>query len=416
MERRVVVTGVGPVTPLGSGRDRFWQALLAGQSGVGPITLMDTTDYPVHIAAEVRDFSPEQYLDRKEARHMDRFTQLAVAAAQLALDDAGLDLDQTDRERAGVLIGSGIGGIQTLYEQMKALLERGPGRVSPYLVPMMILDMAAGQVSIRFGLKGPNSAAVSACASGNHAIGDAFKWIQRGQCEVMVTGGAEAAISTPALAGFSAAHALSTRNDEPERASRPFDRDRDGFVMGEGAGILVLESLEHARRRGARVYAEIVGYGSTGDACNVVAPEPNGEGACRAMAMALRDAGVTPAEVDYINAHGTSTQAGDVAETLAIKRLLGEAARKTAVSSTKSMTGHLLGAAGGVEAIATVLTLREGIAPPTINLEHEDPACDLDYLPNQARRGDYRVALSNSFGFGGHNAVLAFRRYEEGEG
>ncbi|MDI6870319.1 MAG: beta-ketoacyl-ACP synthase II [Bacillota bacterium] len=415
MKHRVVVTGLGPVTPLGLGRKVFWEALVGGKSGVGPITLMDTSDYPVHIAAEVKDFQPEQFLERREARHMDRFTQFAVAAAQLALDDSGLKLDRLDRERAGVLIGAGIGGIQTLYEQMRVLLERGPGRISPYLVPMMILDMAAGQVSIRFGFKGPNSAAVSACASASHAIGEAFKWIQRGECDVMVTGGAEAAISPPALAGFCAAHSLSTRNAEPERASRPFDRDRDGFVMGEGAGILILESLEHARARQARIYAEIIGYGSTGDAYNVVAPEPNGDGAYRAMAMALRDAGLSAAEVDYINAHGTATQVGDVAETLAIKRLLGGESR-ACVSSTKSMTGHLLGAAGGVEAIATVLTLYEGVAPPTINLENQDPACDLDCVPNVARWGDFRVALSNSFGFGGHNAVLAFRRWAEDEG
>ncbi|MGE5552371.1 MAG: beta-ketoacyl-ACP synthase II [Betaproteobacteria bacterium] len=412
MKQRVVVTGLGAVTPLGIGVQAFWEALTAGKSGAGPITLMDTSDYPVHIAAEVKGFEPERFLERKEARHMDRFAQFAVAAAQLALEDSGLNLENIDRERAGVVIGAGIGGIQTLHDQLKLLWERGPGRVSPYLVPMMILDMAAGQVSIRFGLKGPNSAAVSACASANHAIGDAFKWIQRGECDVMITGGAEAAISPPALAGFCAAQALSTRNSEPERASRPFDRDRDGFVMGEGAGILVLEGEEHARARGARIYAEIVGYGSTGDAYNIVAPEPHGEGAYRAMAMALRDAGLSPSEVDYINAHGTSTQAGDVAETLAIKRLLGNSPR-VCVSSTKSMTGHLLGAAGGVEAIASVLTLYEGVAPPTINLENPDPECDLDYVPNVARRGDFRVALSNSFGFGGHNAVLAFRKWAE---
>lgn len=412
MKRRVVVTGLGPVTPLGIGLSEFWQGLVDGRSGVGEITLMDTSDYPVHIAAEVKEFQPDKFLDRKEARHMDRFTQFAVVAAQLALEGSGLDLEQVDPERAGVLVGAGIGGIQTLFEQTKALLERGPGRVSPFLVPMMIPDMAAGQISIRFGFKGPNQAAVSACASANHAIGDAFKWIQYGKCDLMVTGGAEAAISPPALAGFSAAHALSARNDEPERASRPFDRERDGFVMGEGAGILILESLDHAIQRGATIYAEVVGYGSTGDAYNVVAPEPNGDGAFRAMRMALEDAGLTPDAVDYINAHGTSTPAGDIAETLAIKRLLGEAS-KACVSSTKSMTGHLLGAAGGIEAIAAVMALKEGIVPPTINLEYPDPQCDLDYVPGKARRGDFRVALSNSFGFGGHNAVLAFRRWEE---
>lgn len=411
MKQRVVVTGLGPVTPLGLGREAFWRALVAGKSGVGPITLIDSSRYPVHIAAEVKEFNPAEFMDRKEARHMDRFTQFAVAAAHLALQDARLDLERIDRERAGVLIGAGIGGIQTLFEQIKLLLERGPGRVSPFLVPMMIPDMAAGQVSIRYGLKGPNQAAVSACASGSHAIGDAFKWIQHGVCDLMVTGGAEAAISEPALAGFCAAHALSTRNEEPELASRPFDRDRDGFVMGEGAGILILESLEHACQRGATIYAEVVGYGSTGDAFNVVTPEPNGDGAYRAMRMALSDGGIAPDEVDYINAHGTSTQAGDVAETIAIKRLLGDSGR-ACVSSTKSMTGHLLGAAGGIEAIASVLTLKEGVAPPTINLVNPDPECDLDHVAQVARRGDFRVALSNSFGFGGHNAVLAFRRWE----
>lgn len=411
MKRRVVVTGLGAVTPLGLDWKSFWEGLIQGRSGVGEITLMDTTDYPVHIAAEVKGFDPEQYMERKEARQMDRFAQLGVAAAGQAVADSGLDLDRIDREKVGVIIGSGIGGIKTLFDQMKVLVERGPGRVRPFLVPMMIPDMAAGQVSIRFGFKGPNQSAVSACASANHSIGDAFKWIERGDCEVMVAGGAEGAISEPALSGFCAARALSTRNEEPQRASRPFDVGRDGFVMGEGAGILVLESLEHAQARGAHIYAELIGYGSSGDAYDVVAPHPQGEGAYRAMAMALRDAGLKPAEIDYINAHGTSTQAGDIAETLAIKRLLGEDGR-ACVSSTKSMTGHLLGAAGGVEAIAAVLALHDGIVPPTINLEEQDPHCDLDCVPNVARRGEFRVALSNAFGFGGHNAVLAFRRFE----
>ncbi|MGE5507916.1 MAG: beta-ketoacyl-ACP synthase II [Chitinophagales bacterium] len=411
MKRRVVITGLGAITPLGKDWKTFWQGLLQGQSGVGVITLMDTTNYPVHIAAEVQDFDPEQYMDRKEARQMDRFAQFAVAAALQAVADSGLDLEKVDKEKVGVIIGSGIGGIKTLFDQMKTLIERGPSRVRPFLVPMMIPDIAAGQVSIRFGFKGPNQAAVSACASANHAIGDAFKWIQRGECEVMVAGGTESAISEPALAGFCAARALSTRNDEPKRASRPFDQGRDGFVMGEGAGILILESLEHAQARGAHIYAEIVGYGSSGDAYDVVAPHPEGDGAYRAMAMALRDGDLRPEEVDYINAHGTSTQAGDIAETLAIRRVLGGAGH-ACVSSTKSMTGHLLGAAGGIEAIASIMALHDGIVPPTINLENQDPECDLDYVPNVARRGDFRVALSNSFGFGGHNAVLAFRKFE----
>ncbi|MCL6638016.1 MAG: beta-ketoacyl-ACP synthase II [Alicyclobacillus sp.] len=411
MQRRVVITGLGVVTPIGCDVPTFWANLVAGKSGVSRIDMFDTSEYPTKIAGIVRDFNPEQYIDRKEVRRLDRFTQFAVAAACQAIADAGLVITPENADRVGVYIGSGIGGIQTLLENYRTLLERGPRRVSPFVVPMMIANMASGQVSIMMGAKGPNSAAVSACATGTHAIGDAYKIIQRGAADVMIAGGAEAAIVDLALAGFSNAKALSTRNDEPERASRPFDRDRDGFVMGEGAGILVLESLEHALQRGARVRAEIIGYGMSGDAFHVTAPHPEGDGAYRAMVAALDDAGLQPEDVDYINAHGTSTDLGDMLETMAIKRAFGEHAYKLAVSSNKSMTGHLLGAAGGVEAVATVKTLEEGVLPPTINYETPDPQCDLDYVPNVARRADVRCALSNSLGFGGHNAVIALKRF-----
>ncbi|MCL6516448.1 beta-ketoacyl-ACP synthase II [Alicyclobacillus sp.] len=411
MKRRVVITGLGVVTPIGNDVPTFWHNLVEGRSGVSMIDRFDVTDYPTKFAAMVRDFDPEQYIEKKEARRLDRFTQFAIAATKQAVADAGIEIHEGNAERIGVYIGSGIGGIQTLLENYRTLLERGPRRVSPFVVPMMIANMASGQVSILLGAKGPNSAAVTACATGTHAIGDAFKIIQRGDADVMIAGGSEAAIVDLALAGFSNAKALSTRNDAPEKASRPFDRDRDGFVMGEGAGIVVLESLDHALARGARIRAEIVGYGMSGDAYHVTAPHPEGDGAYRAMAAALRDAGIQPEDVDYINAHGTSTDVGDVHETLAIKRLFGDHAKRLAVSSNKSMIGHLLGAAGGVEAVATVKTIEEGILPPTINLETPDPECDLDYVPNVARRADVRYALSNSFGFGGHNAVIALGRY-----
>ena len=411
MKRRVVITGMGAITPLGTGLSVFWEGLIAGRSGVSRITRFDPSQFSTQIAGEVRDFDPTAYIDRKDARRMDRFTQFAVAGARMAVEDAGLEGDAVDWERVGVLIGSGIGGIQTLEEQCRILWEKGPERVSPFFVPMMIPDMASGQVSIALGAKGHNACTVTACASGTNAIGDAFRVIQRGAADIMITGGTEAAVSPLSIAGFCSAKALSRRNDAPEAASRPFDKDRDGFVMGEGAGILVLEALDHALKRGARIYAEVVGYGCTGDAYHITAPAPEGEGARRAMEAALQDAGIPPEAVGYINAHGTSTEYNDKYETLAIKRVFGEAAYSIPISSTKSMTGHLLGAAGGVEAIAVALTLANGVIPPTINYETPDPECDLDYVPNKARVQQVDVALSNSFGFGGHNAVLVFRRY-----
>ncbi|HLS91505.1 MAG TPA: beta-ketoacyl-ACP synthase II [Limnochordia bacterium] len=411
MNRRVVVTGMGAISPLGIGVDALWEGLIQGRSGVGPITSFDASRFSTRIAAEVKDFDPTDFMDRKDARRMDRFAQFAVAGARMALEDASIS-DNVDWERVGVLIGSGIGGIHTFEEQCRNLFEKGPDRVSPFFVPMMIPDIASGQVSIMIGAKGHNACTVTACASGSHSIGDAFKVIQRGQADIMVTGGTEAAVSPLSMAGFCAARTLSTRNDEPERASRPFDKDRDGFVLGEGAGILILEELEHAKARGARIYAELIGYASTGDAYHITAPAPEGDGARRAMLAALKDAGVDPSEVEYINAHGTSTEYNDKFETMAIKGVFQEHAYRIPISSTKSMTGHLLGAAGGIEAIAVCKTLYEQIIPPTINYETPDPECDLDYVPNKARKQPVRVAISNSFGFGGHNAVLVFRRYE----
>jgi 3-oxoacyl-[acyl-carrier-protein] synthase II len=409
--KRVVVTGVGAVTPVGNTAEEFWAALIAGKSGIGPITRFDTTGYPTRIAGEVRGFEPLKYIDKKDDRKFDPFLKYAIACAVMAVEDAGLKVDTVDRARFGVLVGSGIGGIGTLLEQYDILKERGMDRVSPFFVPMIIINMASGVISMRFGAKGPNSSVVTACATGNHAIGDAMKIIQRGDADVMIAGGAEAIILPLTIAGFCQMKAMSTRNDEPTKASRPFDADRDGFVCGEGGGLLVLESLEHAVRRDARIYAEIVGYGMTGDAHHMTAPDPEGDGAARAMGAALRDAGLGASAVGYINAHGTSTPYNDKFETLAIKRVFGEHARKLAVSSTKSMTGHLLGAAGGIEAIATVLAIQHGILPPTMNYEKLDPDCDLDYVPNQARKQDVEVALSNAFGFGGTNATLAFQKY-----
>jgi len=409
--RRVVVTGLGTLSPVGNTADEFWSALLQGRSGLGPITRFDTTGYPTRIAGEVRNFDPLNFVDKKEARRLDPYLQYAVASSALAVQDAAIDTGKVDGTRFGVLIGSGIGGITTLLESHRNLLEKGPDRVSPFFIPMLIANMASGLVSMRFGAKGPNSAVVTACATGNHALGDSFKIIQRNDADVMIAGGSEAIIVPLTIAGFCSMKAMSTRNDEPTKAMRPFDATRDGFVAGEGAGILVLESLEHALARDARIYAEIVGYGMTGDAHHMTAPDPEGDGAARAMAAAVRDAGLDVGAVGYINAHGTSTQYNDKFETIAIKRVFGEHARRLAVSSTKSMTGHLLGAAGGVEAIATVLALHHGILPPTINYETPDPDCDLDYVPNQARKQDVEVALSNAFGFGGTNATLAFRAY-----
>lgn len=411
MKQRVVVTGMGVVTSLGSDLPTFWNNLLEGKSGISMIEAFDTTEYTTKIAAEIKDFDPAVYIDKKESRKMDRFVQFGVAASKLAIKDAGLIIgENADPERVGVVVGSGIGGLGTWEEQHTVLMEKGPRRVSPFFIPMMIANMASGQVSMVTGAKGPNSAAVSACATGTHSIGDSYKMIQRGDADVMICGGAEATIRPIGMAGFCAMRAMSTRNDEPEKASRPFDTDRDGFVMGEGAGVMILESLEHALQRGASIYAEMIGYGMSGDAHHMTDPDP--EGAARCMRKALNDAGIQPEEVQYINAHGTSTGIGDKSETSAIKKAFGDHAYKLAVSSTKSMTGHLLGAAGGVEAVVIGLTLKNGIIPPTVNLDNQDPECDLDYVPNTPRQADVNVAMSNSFGFGGHNATVIMRKYE----
>ena len=408
---RVVITGLGAVTPLGNTAEEFWAGLIEGRSGIGPITRFDASAYPTRIAGEVKGFDALKFIDRKDDRKFDPFLKYALACAQMAVDDAGLKVDEIDRTRFGTLVGSGIGGISTLLESHSTLLGKGPDRVSPFFIPMLIINMASGLISMRFGAKGPNSAVVTACATGNHAIGDATRIIQHGDADVMIAGGSEAIIIPLCIAGFCQMKAMSTRNDEPTRASRPFDAGRDGFVCGEGGGIVLLESLEHAVRRGARIYAEVAGYGMTSDAHHLTAPDPEGDGAARAMAAALRDAGLEPAAIGYINAHGTSTPYNDKFETLAIKRVFGEHARRLAVSSTKSMTGHLLGAAGGIEAIATALAIHHGVLPPTINYETPDPECDLDYVPNQARKQEVDAALTNAFGFGGTNASLVLVKY-----
>jgi 3-oxoacyl-[acyl-carrier-protein] synthase II len=410
---RVVITGLGAVTPVGNTAEEFWSSLIEGRSGIGPITRFDTTGYPTRIAGELKGFDSLKYVDKKDDRKLDPYLKYAVACAVMAMEDAALNVDQVDATRFGVLVGSGIGGITTLLESHNVLNAKGPDRVSPFFIPMLIINMASGLISMRLGARGPNSSVVTACATGNHAIGDAMKIIQRGDADVMIAGGAEAIIIPLTIAGFCQMKAMSTRNDEPTRASRPFEAARDGFVCGEGGGLVVLESVDHAVKRGARIYAEVSGYGMTGDAHHMTAPDPEGDGAARAMAAALRDADVEPTAVGYINAHGTSTPYNDKFETLAIKRVFGEHARKLAVSSTKSMTGHLLGAAGGVEAIATALALHHGILPPTINYETPDPECDLDYVPNHARKQDVEVALSNAFGFGGTNATLVLRKFRE---
>ncbi len=412
MRRRVVVTGMGMVSPLAIGVEETWQALIQGKSGVARITKFDPTGFDTQIAAEVKDFAPENFMDKKDIRRMDIFIQYAVAAATLALEDALLKITPANADRVGVVVGAGLGGLTTLEAFHKVLLEKGPGRISPFFIPMLIVNEAPGQISMRFGAKGPNTSVVTACATGNHNIGDAWRIIQRGDADAVIAGGVEATITPLAVAGFNAMKALSTRNDEPEKASRPFDKDRDGFVMGEGSGIIILEELQQALDRGAKIYAEIIGYGLTGDAYHITAPAPEGEGAARCMAMALKSGGIEPEEVDYINAHGTSTDYNDLYETMAIKTVFKEHAKKLAVSSTKSMIGHLLGGAGGVEAIFTILTICRGIIPPTINYQTPDPGCDLDYVPNVARKASVRVALSNSFGFGGTNAVLAFKKFE----
>ncbi len=410
--RRVVITGIGAVTPVGIGKDAFWNALIEGKSGVGPITRFDVSEYTTKIAGEVSDFVVTDFMDKKEAKRMDRSTQYAVAASKMAIEDAKLDLDAENRERIGVIIGTGIGGMEALYEQYKVLFAKGPSRISPFLVPMMIGNMASGMTSIKFGLQGPSSCVVTACATGTNSIGDAARAIKYGDADVMVAGGTEAPISPAALAGFGSMKALSTRNDEPELASRPFDKDRDGFVMGEGAGIVILEELEHALARGAHIYAELAGYAYNSDAYHITAPAPGGVMAAKAMRQALQDGGIDPNEVDYINAHGTSTGLNDKNETMAIKEVFGEHAYELAVSSIKSMTGHLLGAAGGVECIAAALAIEQGIIPPTINYDTPDEGLDLNYVPNVAEKREVRVALSNSLGFGGHNATLALKKYE----
>ena len=414
--RRVVVTGQGIVCPLGNNVEEFWKRLIAGESGIGQVTRFDATGFDTRIAGEVRGFKPEEYMDRKDIRRTDLFVQYAVAASTDALNQARIREGAVDPDRFGVIVGSGIGGISTFEEQHRTLLEKGPNRVSPFFIPMMISDMASGQVSILFGAKGPNYCTVSACSSGAHAVGEAFRIIQNSEAEVMIAGGAEAPVTPISFAGFCSMKAMSTRNDDPTRASRPFDSQRDGFVMGEGAGILVLEELEHAKKRGSRILAEVVGYGATGDAHHMTAPAPEGEGAARAMRAAVRDSGLEIHAFGYVNAHGTSTPLNDKFETQAIKSVFGEHAKNVAVSSTKSMTGHLLGAAGGLETIICVIALERRILPPTINYENPDPDCDLDYVPNTARQVDVQAALSNSLGFGGHNVTLALSRYVAPEG
>ena len=410
--RRVVVTGMGALAPNGNNVEAFWDALISGRSGIGPITRFDTANHDIKIAGEVKDFDPTTTLERKEARRNDPFVHYGVYVSVQAVENAGLDMSSVDPERVGVIFGSGIGGIGTMEDQHTVLMEKGPGRVSPFFVPMMISDMAAGMISMKLGAKGPNYSTVSACSSGAHAIGEAARKIQYDEADAMVTGGSEAAVTPIAIAGFTSAKALAQRNEEPERASRPFDAQRNGFVLGEGGGALVLEELEHARRRGARIWGEFMGLGFTSDAYHQTAMAPAGEGGARAMRIALKDAGLAPEDIGYVNAHGTSTPLGDVQETAALKTVFGEYAAALAVSSTKSMTGHLLGAAGAIETIACIMAIERGIVPPTINYENPDPECDLDCVPNEARSSDVRYALNNSFGFGGHNVALIFGRFD----
>lgn len=408
--RRVVITGVGVVSPLGTGTEKNWEALMQGKSGIDRITSFDASDLPTQIAGEVRDFNADDFIDKKEQRKMDLFIQYAVAAADMALEDAGFTIDDSNGTRVGVRVGAGLGGLPTIEKYHRAMLEGGYKKISPFFIPMLIINLAPGYISMRTGAKGPNLSSVSACATGTHSIGDAFRAVQRGDADAMICGGCESTITPLGIGGFNVMKALSTRNDEPQKASRPFDKNRDGFVMAEGAGILFLEEYESAKKRGAHIYAEVVGYGMTGDAYHLTAPAPGGEGAARCMKMALDTAGVNPDEVDYINAHGTSTKFNDLYETMAIKTVFGDHAKKLMVSSTKSMTGHALGAAGGLEAAYLALAIDRGAVPPTINYEEPDPECDLDYVPNQAREAAIRVGLSNSFGFGGTNATLAFKK------
>jgi 3-oxoacyl-[acyl-carrier-protein] synthase II len=409
--KRVVITGLGAITPIGKNLVDYWDALLQGKSGVGAVTLFDASEHACQIAAEVKDFDPHEYLDKKDAKRMDRFAQFGVCASIQAIADAKFEINELNADQVGVLIGTGVGGLRVMETQNENLITKGPRKVSPFTIPMMIGNMAAGLTAIHTGAKGPNSCTVTACAAGSHAIGDAFRLVQGGYAKAMICGGAEAAVTPLSFAGFCSAKALSTRNDSPDDASRPFDRDRDGFVMGEGSGILFIEELDQALARGARIYAEIIGYGMTCDAYHMTSPIPGGQGAARAIELALLDGDLHPNQVDYINAHGTSTQANDSNETKAIKKALGDRASQIVVSSTKSMTGHLLGGSGGIEAVATVMAIANDQVPPTINLKHPDPECDLDYIPNVSRKQQVNVALSNSFGFGGHNVTLAFKKY-----
>ena len=410
MKRRVVITGLGIVSPIGNGKDNYWQALQSGRSGVTEITSFDASAYTSRIAGVVQNFDLTSYMSKKDIKRSDRFTQFAVVAARMAFEDSGLDSATMDPYRAGSIIGSGIGGIHTIEKEHQVLIKDGPSRVSPFFIPMIIVNMASGMAGINLGLKGPNSCSVTACASGNHCIGEALRIIQHGYAEIMFAGGSEAAISPMGIGGFCAARALSTRNDDPKKASRPFDAQRNGFVMAEGSGIILLEEYEHAKQRGAEIYAEVIGYGMSCDAYHMTAPNPNGEGAIRCMQETLKDASINPEDVAYINAHGTSTMLNDAMETKAIKAVFGERAKKIAISSTKSMTGHMLGAAGGAELAATVLSLSNNLVAPTINYEYPDPNCDLDYVPNKAREVEIDIAISNSFGFGGHNATIAIKK------
>jgi 3-oxoacyl-[acyl-carrier-protein] synthase II len=409
--RRVVVTGMGLVTPLGVGIEKSWEGMIQGKSGIRRITYFDASSFPTKIAGEVHDFNVGDYIEPKEIKKMDRFIHLGVAASMMAMQDSKLQINEQNADMIGVCVGAGMGGLTTIEHYHKVFLEKGMRRITPFFIPSLIINMAAGQISIKHGAKGPNQAPATACATGSHAIGDAFRIIQRGDADAMIAGGTESVITTTGIGGFNAMKALSTRNDEPEKASRPFDRDRDGFIMGEGSGIVILEALDHAVSRGARIYAEIIGYGLTGDAYHMTAPAPGGEGAARCMAMAIRDAGISPSDINYINAHGTSTKYGDELETIAIKTVFGDHAYKLSVSSTKSMTGHLLGAAGGVEAVVSILAIIHGTIPPTINLDNPDEGCDLDYVPHKAKKAEVNYVISNSFGFGGTNACLIFKKY-----
>jgi len=413
LNKRVVVTGVGMITPIGLDTETSWAGLVAGKSGVGPITQFDDKAIPTQIAGEVKGFDAAKFVEAKEIKKMDRFIHLAIAASQMTMDCSKLVITPENAERIGVMVGAGIGGLPAIERTYRSYLEKGYRRITPFFIPMAIINEMAGHISMRYGAKGPNSCVVTACATGTHSVGDAFRIIQRGDADAMIAGGAESCVCALGVGGFNAMKALSTRNNEPERASRPFDAERDGFVMGEGSGLLILEELEFALKRGVHIYAEIIGYGMSGDAYHITSPAPNGEGAARCMKSAIKDAGINPADVGYINAHGTSTKYGDELETLAIKTVFGEHAYKIPTSSTKSMTGHLLGAAGGVEAVISVLAIDRGILPPTINLENPDPECDLDYIPNTARKAQVEIAMSNSFGFGGTNACLVFRRYRK---